>query len=194
MDNLDDLKALWQSAKTDSLPNSKAMLQIIRKFRSQKIRNKWIVILSSALLACVIVAALFNSNFKLLTTYLGGSLMALACVWMAVNNFRSLKRFNQLDNCSNVDFLDFIEQTRQNQIYYYKRTMGILVLLWSVGCLMYMYEASYKHSLGLIIFYSAFLVYVAVLWFFVRPRSLKKNAEKLNAMKAHLESISKQLK
>jgi Flp pilus assembly protein TadB len=194
MDNLDDLKALWQSAKTDSLPDSKAMLQIIKKFRSQKLRNKWIIIISSTLLACVIAAALFTGNFKLFTTYIGGSLMVLACIWIAVNNFKSLKRFNQLDNCSNVEFLDFIEQTRQNQIYYYKRTMGILVLLWSIGCIMYMYEASYKHPLGLIIFYSAFLIYVAVLWFFVRPRSLKKNAEKLNAMKARLESISKQLK
>lgn len=194
MDNLVDFKTIWQSAKTDSLPSSKEMLKMIRKFRSQKLKSKWLVIVSSLLLSCLISSVLFISDFKLMTTYLGGGLMALSGLFLAANNIRSLKRFQQLTDCNNMEFLAFIEQTRENQIYYYKKTMVVIGMLWAVGCLLYLYEPTYQHPLWFICIYTAILIYLAVMWFIVLPRSFKKDAEKLNATRQRLESILKQLK
>ena len=194
MDNLDDLKAIWHTAKTDSLPSSQEMLQMIRKFRGQKLRNKWLSIVVSLSLSVFLVVVLLTGHPKYITTYAGGIFMALSGLLIAVTNARSLKRFYQLENYNNIDFVAFIEKTRQNQAYYYKKTMVVIVLLCLVGWMLYMYESLVKHWFWLAGTYSVFLIYMAVMWFVVRPRSFKKDANKLNAMKKRLENISNQLK
>lgn len=194
MENLDDLKAIWLTAKTDDLPSSEEMLHLVKKFRRHKLRSKWLVIAGAIALAGIIIIVLIVGHFKLITTFIGGGLMAISGILLAINNIRSLKRFYQLDDCSNLEFLAFIEQTRQNQIYYFKKTMGRLLLLCAVGWVLYLYEFVYEHTLWLIGIYSAVATYLAVMWFMVRPRIFKRDAEKLNALKKRLESISKQLK
>jgi hypothetical protein len=194
MDNLDELKAIWHTAKSDSLPSSNEMLQIIRKFRSQKLRSKWLIIGLSLLFSCVIAAVLIVVDFKLITSYVGGGLMALSAIWLAATNIRSLKRFYELDDFSNLEFLAFIEQTRKNQIYYYQKTMVILVSLCSAGWFLYLYEPTHQHPLWFLGVYSLAIIYLAVMWFIVRPRSFRKHAEKLNATRRRMESILNQLK
>lgn len=195
MDNLDDLKAIWHTAKTDSLPSSKEMLQIIRKFRSQKLKSKWLVIICSCLLSLFIVIVLFIVHFHLASTYIGGGLMAASGLLLAATNIRSLKRFYQLEDCSNLEFLDFIEQTRQNQIYYYKKTQAVIILLCSAGLLLYIYEATTTgHPMWFIGIYLVSIGYLAVMWFIVRPHYFKKDQEKLNTTRQRLEKISNQLK
>ena len=194
MDNLIDLKAIWHTGKPDTLPTAHEMLQTIRRFRGQKLKSKWLVIVSSCLLFCLIIGVLLVVQFELFTTYLGGCLMAVSCIILAATNLRSLKRFNKLEDCSNLEFLAFIEQTRQNQIYYYKKTQVLIMLLTSVGLLFYMYELTVERPAWFISIYIICVVYLLIIWFWVRPRYFRKNAEKLNATRQRLESISQQLK
>lgn len=194
MDNLDDLKAIWHTAKTDVLPTSGEMLQMIRKFRSQKLRNKWLVIGVSCLSSCFVVLVLSIFPFKMLTSYVGGTLIVAGSVLLAGTTIKSLRRFYRLNDCSNLEFLAFIEQTRQNQIYYYKKTMVAVVLLYMIGWVLYTYEPAHKYPIWLYSTYSVMFIYLAVMWFVVRPRAFKRDAEKLNAMRQRLENISNQLK
>ncbi len=194
MDNLDDLKTVWHTAKTDKLPTSKEMLKLIGTFRNQKLRNKWLMIISCLLFSSLIIAELFFVSFKEITTYIGGGLMVISGLLVAATNIRSIKRFKHLDNCSNLEFIEFIEQTRQNQIYYYKKTMVRVVLLCSVGWLMYLYEFISKYPIWLFAIYSIAIIYLAFLWFIIRPRSFNKDAAKLVATREKMETILQQLK
>jgi len=194
MDNLDDLKAIWHTAKTDSLPNSNEMLRLIRKFRNQKLRSKWLSIITSLLISMLITTVLFIVHFKLISTYIGGTLMVVSGLLLVASNIRSLKRFYQLEDCSNLEFLAFIEQTRKNQIRYYNRTMIWIVIICSIGWVLYLYEITYQNPLVCFAVYSVIVIYLAVMWFIVRPRSFKRDAEKLNSMQQRLEKILRQLK
>ena len=194
MDNLDDLKAIWHTAKTDSLPSSNEMLRLIRKFRNQKLRSKWLSIITSLLISMLITTVLFIVHFKLISTYIGGALMVVSGLLLAASNIRSLKRFYQLEDCSNLEFLAFIEQTRKNQIRYYTRTMIWIVIICSIGWVLYLYEITYQNPLVCFAVYSVIVIYLAVMWFIVRPRSFKRDAEKLNSMQQRLEKILRQLK
>ncbi len=194
MNNIDDLKAIWHTAKTDSLPTSNEMLQLIRKFRNQKLKNKWMTIVASSLISILIIVVLFITPFKMLITYFGGGLTATAGFLLAATNIKSLKRFYQLDNCSNQEFLAFIEQTRQNQIFYYRKTQIVIVMLYALGWLLYLYELTIGHPLWLVGVYTSAIIYLLVMWFVVRPRYFKKDVEKLNATRQRLEKISEQLK
>lgn len=193
MNNLDDLKAIWHSAQTDSLPTSDAMISMIKEFRSQKVRKKWMVIITSCFLFGLMITVLCTVSFTVMTTYIGGGMIALSCILLAIINFRSLKRFNQLGECSNLEFLSFVEQTRQNQIYYYKNTQVVLMLFSSVGLLLYLYEASVRNAVASIVIYALCVVYLLIMWLYIRPRYFRKNAEKLNETIARLKNISKQL-
>lgn len=192
MDNLDDLKALWLSAKTDSLPQPEEMLRIVRKFRNQKIRRKVIITIVALVCAILIIWGLFFDSFTMISTYVGDALLITSCVILAISNIRSIKRFHDLKDCSNSEFVQFIERTRQNQIYFYKKTQVIAMSITSVGLLLYWYELVHRNTTLTIIIYSATVIYLAVMWFVVRPRVFRKEARKLDAMLERLEKISKQ--
>lgn len=194
MDSLDDLKAIWHTAKTDVLPSSGEMLQLIRRFRSQKLRSKWIMIILSLLLAATEVGAMYFAHFKLLATYLGGGLITASSLGLAATNIRSIKRFYQLDDCSNLEFVAFIEQTRQNQIHYYKKTQVVILMMCSAGLLMYLYEMASKRPEWFIAMYAICVVYLLILWLVVRPYYFKRQSAKLNATLQRLEKLSNQLK
>ncbi|OCX54445.1 hypothetical protein BEL04_09390 [Mucilaginibacter sp. PPCGB 2223] len=192
MDNLDDLKALWLSANTDPLPQPAEMLRMVKKFRNQKIRRKVIIIVIALACSCIMLWGIFFDHATMVTTYIGDVLLIISCVILAVTNIRSVKRFYELKDCTNSEFVQFIERTRQNQIYFYKKTQVIAMSVSSVGLMLYWYEFVHHNATLTIIIYSATVVYLAVMWFVVRPRVFKKNARKLNEMLERLEKISKQ--
>lgn len=194
MNNLDDMKSLWRTVTTDKLPTSEEMLKLIRKFRREKLRNKWLVIVTCLLSSCLVVAALTIAHFKMATTYAGGILVVIAALFLAFNNIRSLKRFYHMDDYDNLKFLEFLAKTRENQIRYYKRTMVIVISLSASGWILYVYELVYHYPMWSIIVYLIMSVYLGVMWFIVRPRSFKRDQEKLNATRERVESILNQLK
>jgi hypothetical protein len=194
MNNLDDMKSLWHTVATDKLPSSKEMLKLIRKFRRQKLRSKWLIIVSCFLLSCLVVAAMLFVHFKMTTTYVGGTLVVMGSLLLAATNIKSMKRFYQLDDNDNLKFLEFIAKTRENQIHYYQKTTVIIISLSAIGWILYMYELVYHFPTWSIVIYIIMTVYLGVMWFIVRPRAFKKDQEKLNATRERVESILNQLK
>lgn len=192
MDNLNELKAIWQTAGTANLPKSAEVKRQIKTFQTQRVRKKWMVIILSLLLAVLISGVTLFSGAKMPTTLLGGLLIAAACVLLAINNLRSLKRFNQLDDCSNRDFLAFIEQTRLNQRHYYQKTQVVIMSVCSVGLLFYLYEPATRHPLWTAALYVGTSVYMLLIWFVVRPRVFARNAAKLDRMRQHAEKLAQQ--
>lgn len=193
MDNLTDLKAIWLTASTDQLPDATEMVQIIQKFRVQRVKKKWVMIILGSLMATMIVALTYFANFKLASTYVGAGLIAASCLYFVVDKIMSLKRFYQPYNYSNREYLHFIEQTRINQIYYYKKTQLIIMGLSSLGLLLYLFEPAMIH------FFSTMLLFIVTIacqlysWFVVRPRNFNKNQEKLELLRKRIENISHQL-
>lgn len=195
MDNSVELKAIWRSAKTDELPSSAEMLKMIKQFRGQKVRNKWMVITVAGLLTVLMLVIMFTDDSHLFIKQIGDLLIMASSALLAATNIKSLKRFKELnDDCSNIDFLAFIEQTRQNQIYYYKKTQARIMILCSSGLFFYMYEPATKGSWWFTGIYLVCIIYLLVIWLVVRPRTFKKNAAKLEATRQQLEKILNQLK
>jgi O-antigen/teichoic acid export membrane protein len=194
MDNLTELKALWHTASTNQLPDATEMIKLIKQFRSQRLTKKWTIIISASSLAALIILVLFITDFKMVITYVGGILIAASALFYAINNVLSLKRFYQLEDCSNKEFLEFVEQTRLNQIYYYKKTQKIIMVLCTVGLLLYLYEPATQHFIYTLILFLVTIICLLFSWFVLRPRSFNKNQQKLHELSEHLKNISNQLK
>ena len=193
MDNLNDLKAIWLTAKTDDLPGSKEMLRIVKKFRNERLRKKLLIIFVALFAIAMMVVTIFVVRSTMITTILGEAFTIMAALILVFTNTRSMKRFIDLKDCSNKEFIEFLEQTRRNQIYYYKKTQVAGMALSSVGLLLYIYEQVYRSLLLSVIFYSITIIWILFLWLYLRPRSFKKQAIKLNATMEKLRKISDQI-
>ncbi|HEY0895864.1 MAG TPA: hypothetical protein VGE15_04880 [Sphingobacteriaceae bacterium] len=194
MDNLTELKALWHTTNTDHLPDASQMLREVKKFRGQRLRKKWMAIASGVLLTLLMIVVLISGQFKLISSYIGGALIAASSLLLVVNNIRSLKRFNQLEDCNNKEFLDFLEQTRLNQIYFYKRTQVVMMMLCSVGLLVYLYEPATRNLVATLAVLTGTVAWLLVCWLVIRPRVFRRNQEKLNELRSRIEQIANQLK
>lgn len=193
MDNLNDLKAIWLTAKTDDLPGSKEMLRIVKKFRNERLRKKLLMIFVALFVIAMMVVTIIIVRSTMITTILGEAFTIIAAGILIFTNTRSMKRFIDLKDCSNKEFIDFLEQTRRNQIYYYKKTQVAGMLLSTVGLFLYLYEQVYRSLTATVIIYSITIIWTLFLWLYIRPRNFKRQAIKLNATIDKLRKISDQI-
>jgi len=194
MDNLNDLKAIWLTAKTDSLPDSDEMVRIIKKFRNQKLLKIALLVFTAIILVSVMILVMFIYKSTMLTTRLGEIGIIMAGLILIITNINSLIRFYKLKDCSNKDFIGFLEHTRQRRLFYYKKTQVVALALCSLGLALYIFEVVYTNTLLWIVCYALLGAYIAVLWLVVRPRVFKKQAKKLDAEIKRIETIAKQIK
>lgn len=193
MDNLNELKAIWQTAGSGNLPAPDEIKRSVKTFQVQRVRKKWFVIIASVLLSILMVIATVSSNPKMFTTWVGGGLIALSSMVLVINNWRSLKRFTQLDDCSNHEFLAFIEQTGHNQRHYYQKTQVQVMMVCLIGLSLYLYEPATHHPAWTAALYGFTTGYLFIMWFVVRPKLFARNTEKLNKQRNHCEKLIKQL-
>jgi|SRR6185503_6262789 len=193
MDNLNDLKAIWLTAKTDTLPGSAEMARIVKKHRNQKLLKTSGLIFAALLLVGAMVSVVFEYRSKMITTRIGEALIIAAGIILIITNLSTLSRFYKLTPCSNKEFIQFLEHTRLRRLFYYKWTQAIALSFCSAGLLFYIYEGVHQQTGLFISSYAAVVLYLLVMWLYVRPRVFKKQWDKLSATIERLEKISKQL-
>jgi hypothetical protein len=180
MDNLDDLKAIWLTAKTDHLPTSEEVISMSDKFRHNTLIRKIVIIISACLVASLMLAVMIFYKSTMLSTWIGEGLIILSCILLAATNVRSIGRFYKFQACS-------------NQLRYYKKTQVIGQVLSSAGLLVYLYEFTCKNTIIMIVAYGVVLAYLSVMWFVIRPSSFKKNFDRLCAIQKRVEKLVAQL-
>ena len=193
MDNLNDLKAIWLTAKTDSLPDSHEMVQIVRKFRNKKLLKISAMVLASVFFTVVMIWVVFVYKSSMLATRIGEACMIVSCLILIITNLSSLIRFYKLKECSNKEFLLFLEQTRLRQHFYYRRTQVVAMIFCVTGLLVYLYEGVYQNRILFITSYAGTIAYFSIIWFVLRPRVFKKEERKINGQIEKLHTISKQI-
>lgn len=193
MDNLNDLKAIWLSAKTDHLPTSEEVVSMAKKFRNKTLRRKIVMITVACFNSLLMLAVMVFYKSTLLSTWIGEILIIVSCSLLASTNIRSIGRFYNLRDTTNDEFLEFLEKTKQNQIRYYRKTEVIRQGLGSIGLLVYLYEFVHRDLMVMTIAYSVIVAYLAILWFIVRPRRFKKNLDQLSEKQNRVEKLIDQL-
>jgi len=193
MDNLNELKTIWLTAKANDLPTAAEMVKIARKFRYQKLRNKVLSIVVGAGAIALMLAFSFNTPALATTTIAGMIFTLIACIILIYTNARSMKRFIDLKNYSNKEFIQFLEQTRRNQLYYYKYTQVTGLLFSTLGLLLFLFEFVQKSTTLSAVFYTIAVGWTIFICFYLRPRNFKKQSVKLNNMIASLKKIDDQL-
>lgn len=188
MNNLDELKGIWNSASLP-VPPVEQIRKMVFSFKSLRLKRKRKMIIMSIMLTILMILVLINTNFGMWSSYLGGSIVACCAIFVAVSNVRSYGRFQGIEALSMLEFLGFLEQTHTNLLNFYYRTQPWVFALLIIGLSLYMLEALLINFWAGIALYFFSLSGLLVCWFYLRPKYFKRNIAAIQAEKERLRML-----
>lgn len=193
MSNDTNLNELW-SRQTTKPPQ---MDELLSKFTKIKRKNLTKLIAVNFLMFATIVFIIFIWLYfepKLITTKIGIVLTILGIlVYLFVYN-KLIPYLRKIDeNQSNSEFLKSVIKLKEKQKFLQTKMLQIYFITLTVGLCLYLYEYVSLMPFPWSIFaYVVTLVWIGFNWFYLRPRVLGKERDKLNGIIKKFESISRQ--
>lgn len=195
MSNTDDFKSLWNQQPAPEKPDPGVLIVKAVSLRN-KMRNK----LLAANLVCLatgvfIVYIWMNIDTKMITTKIGIIVVLagiLAFVIATAGMIQPL--YKSREQSSNTDFLDQMIRFKKGQDFMHKIFMNIYFSLISAGVLLYMYEFAMRMTLlWATVCYGVTIGWMGFNWLYMKPKTAKKQSDKLNRMISELEEINHQI-
>lgn len=192
-DNI-NFKDIW-AKQTSVAPNSEILISEIKKMKQSNLRK--LVLTNLLLIATSIFIILIWIYFQpqLLTTKIGIMLIILAMVifLFAYNKSYSLFK-SHMNSQSNSDYLKDLLAIKAKQRFMETTMMNLYFILLSLGIALYMYEYTQRMSTFWGIFtYAITSIWILFNWFYLRPKQIKKQRAKLDAIIAKFEMVNNQL-
>jgi hypothetical protein len=193
MNNDTELNELW-SKQTTKLPQ---MDELLLKFAQIKNKNLTKLIVVNILMFATIAFIIFIWLYfepKLITTKIGIVLTLLGIiVYLFVYNqlIPYLRKINE--NQSNSEFLKAVIKLKEQQKFLQTRMLQIYFVTLTLGICLYLYEyVSLMPFPWSILAYVVTLVWIGFNWFYLRPRVIGKERDKLDGIIKKFENISRQ--
>jgi hypothetical protein len=185
-----DFKSLWQQ-QSSSAPNIAEFLHEAKVYQQ---KNKWKqgMLNVMLLLTCLVIVSIWiYYQPQLIATKIGIVLALLAIVsfLLASNKLLLLSKLpNESDEAKY--YLKALINYKTKQRFIQTKVMSLYFIMLSVGLALYLYEYVNKGGqVFTISVYSVTFAWIAFNWFYLRPKQIKKQNEKLDAMIAKLKSI-----
>lgn len=190
MNNSIDIKDLWNK-QTVPVVNQFDVIKKIKNFRRKRIR-KTIILNTIMLLTIFLVVFIwiyFNPQF--ISTKIGIILTLLPITIVILFNVKVVSLYKRLDeSLSNFDYLNNLLAIKSKEDFMQTKIMYLYFILLSSGISLYMFEYTLYRSLVFgIIAYLALFLWIGVNWFFLRPRIIKKNKQKIDYLLEQIHQI-----
>ncbi|WP_291152642.1 hypothetical protein [Flavobacterium sp. UBA7680] len=195
MDNNNiDFKDLWKKQAVNK-PNIEDLLARLKQFKKASLRSLWRTNILLAATSAFIIFIWYRYQPEFISTKIGIILAILAMVmYVGVYN-RVLSTFKNIDSTqTNQEYLQQLILIRKKQQYMQSKVLSwYFVLLMAEICL-YMYEyASRMTVFYALITYGITLLWIAFNWFYIRPKQIAKQQDKINGLIEKFEAINHQL-
>ncbi|UEQ74531.1 hypothetical protein [Chryseobacterium arthrosphaerae] len=195
MDTNIDFKNIWKQ-QTSNKPDMEELLGRLKKFKNENLRR--LVVTNLLLIAtCTGIAFVwYRYQPELVTTKIGIVLVIAAMVIFLLAYNKLFMVFYKIDNTqSNSEYLQNLYVVKNKQKFMHTTMLNIYFIMLFTGLILYMYEYTSKMSFSSsAIAYIAIVAWIGFNWFYLRPRTIKKQQAKLDGLIAKFEEINNQLK
>jgi hypothetical protein len=189
-----NFKDLWQSQNTnvDLNPNdiiSKAV-QLQKKTRIKLLLTNGLLFITMLF----IIGIVMYFKPQMITTKIGVLLVIIAIVMQIVvsSKLTSVSDKNNTQT-SNAEYLQQLLLFKKKQAFLQSTIMTAYFILLGLGIVLYMIEYTMRMSvLGAALAYGITGLWMALNWFYFKPKIIKKQQQKLNEIIADLEKINDQ--
>ncbi|MDR7209741.1 hypothetical protein [Flavobacterium piscis] len=193
-DNNIDFKDLWKK-QTVSQPDIQDLLSRVSVFKKAALRSLWMT--NIMLLATSIFIIFIWIYFKpqLISTKIGIVLVILAMVVYLLVYNKLFGKYKDIDaTTTNHDYLQKLVLIKKKQQFLQTNMMSLYFVMLSAGIGLYMYEyASRMTLLGAGLTYGITFLWILFNWFFIRPKQIKKQQDKINSLIQRFEEATHQL-
>lgn len=193
-DNNIDFKDLWKKQSINQ-PDISDLLTRVSKFKKAAVRSLWItnILLSATSAFIVFIWIYYQPQF--ISTKIGIVLTILAMVIYVFVSNKLFSHYKEIDTTqTNQEYLQKLILIKKKQQFLQTNMMSLYFLLLTAGICLYMYEyASRMSALGISLTYGITLLWILFNWFYIRPKQIKKQQEKINALIKKFEEVNNQL-
>jgi tryptophan-rich sensory protein len=192
-DNI-NFQDIWNK-KSAEIPNIKEIKSTADKYKKKQLQSTLWHIFSLSFTACMIIFIWNIIDFKMVTTTLGIILILIALalyIYLFSQNVNVIRKINP--SISNQEYLASLKKLQRQQLYMQTNGIGIYYILLTAGFAFYFYEFALRMStLGGVLAYGLTFFWLAIVWFFIRPKQVRKQNEKISKVIDSLELIEKDL-
>jgi len=189
-----DLKTIWQ-LQSIRQPNVTEWKTKLAHYKNSLLIRTIIVNALLGLTIVLIMIIWFKVKPQFITTSVGILLMILAMVIFIFSNNKLIPLYKKLNATqSNHDYLENLIVIKNRQKYFQKTILSLYFVLLLLGICLFMYEYTLKMTnVEQVISYILTLLWIAISWFYIRPKSIKKQDAKINLIISNIENIKQQL-
>jgi hypothetical protein len=195
MNNPAEFHDLWKKQESAVIPGPEEVFRRAETLR-KKTRNGLIrANLLGAGIIAFIVWVVLNAHPRLITTKIGVLLVIIAviCYLLAYNRIIPLLGVNPMDS-SNTHYLRQLIEIKKKQEFLHKTMLSFYFALLSLGIFLYMIEYAGRMSLaGALLAYGITTAWIALNWFYFRPRIIKKKGDEIGQLIENLKKVSRDL-
>jgi len=193
-DNNIDFKDLWKKQSV-SQPDMKDLLARVTKFKKAGLRSLWIVNILLLATCMFIVCIWIYYQPQFISTKIGIIITILAMVIYLFTYNKLLSKYKNIEATqTNQEYLQNLIVLKKKQQFLQTKMMTFYFLALTVGICLYMYEyASRMTLLGAGLTYGITLSWMFFNWFYLRPKQVKKQQEKINSLIEKFEEVNNQL-
>ncbi|SHG69150.1 hypothetical protein [Flavobacterium defluvii] len=194
IDNNIDFKDLWKKQSV-SQPDIQDLLARLNKFKKAAMRSLWITNMLLFATSAFIIFIWIYYQPQFVSTKIGIVFTILAMViYLFVYN-KLLAKYKNIEAAqSNQEYLQNLILIKKKQQFLQTKMMSFYFIVLTVGICLYMYEyASRMTFLGAGLTYGITLLWMAFNWFYIRPKQIKKQQEKINVLIEKFEEVNNQL-
>jgi predicted signal transduction protein with EAL and GGDEF domain len=194
MDNNIDFKDLWKQQVVNP-PNIEELLSKLKQFKRVSLRK---LIITNVLLiatSAFIVFVWYKYQPEFISTKIGIVLVIFAMmVYLFVYN-KIGTFYKTIDSAqSNSEYLQKLISIKAKLHFLQSTMLSLYFILLGSGLCLYMFEYTNRMTLFWgIITYAIMLGWVGFTWFYLRPKEIKKEQNKVNGLIAKFEAVNKQL-
>lgn len=195
MDTNIDFKNIWKQ-QTSPKPNIEELINRLKKFKNENLRKLMLTNLMLVATCLGIAFIWYRYQPQLISTKIGIVLVILAMVIFLMAYNRMFTTFYTIDNTqSNSEYLQNLYLIKNKQRFMQTTMLNLYFIMLFLGICLYMYEYTSKmSSLSGILVYAAVLIWIGFNWFYIRPKTIKKQQGKIDGLINKFEEINNQLK
>ncbi|MHC0446820.1 hypothetical protein ACWA1F_15525 [Flavobacterium sp. 3-218] len=193
-DNTIDFKDLWKK-QTVSQPDMKDLLARLSKFKKTALRCLWLTNITLFATSAFIAFIWIYYQPQFISTKIGIVITILAMVVYVFVYNKLLNDYRNIDSTqTNQEYLQKLILIKKKQQFLQTKMMSFYFLFLTIGICLYMYEyASRMSILAASLTYGITLFWMLFNWFYLRPKQIKKQQDKINSLIGKFEEVNRQL-
>lgn len=189
-----DFKSLWSREKT-SAPDVSEIFAKAKRLNSCSRRKIWMGNIVLSLTIIVLTIIWLHLHPRLITTKIGLTLMigAMVIFIITANQLSPLLTKADLETDTNSFLLQMI-RIKHKQEFMSKTITTIYFLMLAIGLGLYFIEYISRGNLFFqLCVYGITLTFLAINWFYINARSIRKQRKAMNEIIERLEAVNRQM-